>query len=208
MKLVDLKVKDYLDILKSNEPAPGGGSVSALTGAQGVSLMLMVIDLTVGRERYKEFEEVCQAARMEGLELYEEFVQAIDNDTEAYRKVSSAFKLPKETEEDNIKRGKAIADAMILATEVPLKTMEIANKTVNVLKTLVGKSNPNAASDLGVSALCLIDAVSSAWLNVKINLPSVKEEDKKLKMEETARMLLENTRKIGEEIYTEVEKGI
>ncbi len=208
MKLIDLKVNDYLDVLKSNAPAPGGGSVSALTGSQGVGLMLMVIDLTVGREKYKDFEAVCNAAKEKGAVLYKEFVEAIDNDTEAYNKVSAAFKLPKETEEDKAARSKAIADAMILATEVPLRTMELANETAKVLKTVVGNANPNAASDLGVAALCLIDSVSSAWLNVKINLPGVKDEGKKNEMEAKAKKLLEETRKLGEEIYTEIEKGI
>ncbi len=208
MKLVDLKVKDYLDVLKSNEPAPGGGSVGALTGAQGAALMLMVIDLTLGREKYKDFFNVCEEVKKEGLVLYKELVEAIDNDTEAYNKVSAAFKLPKESDEDKKKRSQAIADAMILATEVPLQTMVLANKVVKELRKVVGNTNPSASSDLGVSALCLVDAVSSAWLNVKINLSGVKDEAKRNAMEKQGKELLEETRKIGEEIYNEIEKGI
>lgn len=70
MKLVDMTVKDYLDLLKSNAPAPGGGSVSALAGAQGAGLIAMVCDLTIGKEKYADFEEGCKAAKEEALKLY------------------------------------------------------------------------------------------------------------------------------------------
>ena len=84
MKLVELTVKDYLDLLKSDAPAPGGGSVSALSAAQGIGLVAMVSDLTIGRERYADFEEGCKKAKAEAIELYAKLVEAIDKDTEAF----------------------------------------------------------------------------------------------------------------------------
>ncbi|MGN1143641.1 MAG: cyclodeaminase/cyclohydrolase family protein, partial [Anaerovoracaceae bacterium] len=93
MKLVDMKVSEYLEVLKSNAPAPGGGSASALAAAQGISLVAMVADLTIGREKYAEYEKVCIAARDEALELYGKLSAAVDKDTEAFNLVSDAFKL-------------------------------------------------------------------------------------------------------------------
>ena len=69
MKLIDMQVKEYLDVLKSDAPAPGGGSVSALAGAQGAALFMMVADLTIGKEKYADWQEVCKAAQEKGSPL-------------------------------------------------------------------------------------------------------------------------------------------
>src|SRR5665647_3266171 len=124
MKLVELKVDAYLNLLGSDAPAPGGGSVSALAGAQGIALMNMVCDLTVGKAKYAEFEEICLSAKKKGIRLIGELTEAVDEDTEAFNLVSAAFKLPKETEADKFARSKAIGEAMLAGTEVPFKTME------------------------------------------------------------------------------------
>ena len=120
-----MTVKDYLDLLKSDAPAPGGGSVSALTAAQGIGLVGMVAALTIGKERYRDFEAVCIAAKAEADALCEKLTLAIDKDTEAFNLVSAAYKLPKDTEELKAARSKAIADATLKATEVPFETLTL-----------------------------------------------------------------------------------
>ena len=179
MKLVDMKVSEYLEVLKSNAPAPGGGSASALAAAQGISLVAMVADLTIGREKYAEYEKVCIEARDEALELYGKLSAAVDKDTEAFNLVSDAFKLPKGSDEEKVARSKAIAEATLTATEVPFETLMLCAEGLKIAEKIVGKSNPNAASDLGVAALNLLTGLKGAWLNVLINLPGVKDEAKK-----------------------------
>lgn len=203
MKLVELTVKDYLDVLKSDAPAPGGGSVSALSAAQGIALVSMVSDLTIGKERYADFEEVCKKAKEEASGLYAKLVASIDKDTEAFNLVSAAFKMPKDTDENKAARSKAIADATLVATEVPFETLNLCMEALKVTETIVGKSNPNAASDLGVAALNLLAGIKGAWLNVMINLPGVKDEAAKAKFEEGAKMV-EEAEKISAEIYEKV----
>ncbi len=203
MKLVDLTVKNYLDVLKSDAPAPGGGSVSALSAAQGIALVAMVSDLTIGKAKYADFEAVCQKAKEDATELYEKLIEAIDKDTEAFNLVSAAFKLPKDTDENKAKRSKAIAEATLVATEVPFETLTLCMEALKVTKTIVGKSNPNAASDLGVAALNLLAGIKGAWLNVMINLPGVKDEAAKAKFAEGAKMV-EEAEKISAEIYEKV----
>ena len=203
MKLVDLTVKDYLDVLKSDAPAPGGGSVSALSAAQGIALVAMVSDLTIGKERYADFEEACKKAKEEATSLYGKLIEAIDKDTEAFNLVSAAFKLPKDTDENKAARSKAIAEATLVATEVPFETLSLCMEALKVTETIVGKSNPNAASDLGVAALNLLAGIKGAWLNVKINLPGVKDEAAKAKFAEGAK-LVEEAEKISAEIYEKV----
>ena len=203
MKLVDLTVKNYLDVLKSDAPAPGGGSVSALSAAQGIALVAMVSELTIGKEKYADFEESCQKAKKEATSLYEKLTEAIDKDTEAFNLVSAAFKMPKDTDENKAARSKAIAEATLFATEVPFETLTLCLEALKVTETIVGKSNPNAASDLGVAALNLLAGIKGAWLNVMINLPGVKDETAKAKFAEGAK-LVEEAEKISGEIYEKV----
>ena len=204
MKLVDLKVNEYLDVLKSDAPAPGGGSVSALAGAQGVGLFMMVADLTIGKEKYADCQEVCIAAKEKGAELYTKLFEGIDKDTEAFNLVSAAFKMPKETDEEKAARKQAIADGTLAATQVPFETMSYCYEGLKTAETMVGKSNPNAASDLGVAVLNLMAGIKGAWLNVKINLPGVKDEAKASFYEEEGRKIYSEAEEIARRLYDEV----
>ena len=175
MKLIDLKITEYMDLVKSNSPAPGGGSASALAGAQAMALAIMVCELTIGRPKYAEYEDQCLEKIDESLKILEELKELIDKDTEAYNKVASAFKMAKETEEEKEKRSKAIKEATMLATETPLRTMELSLMGMRIVSFLIGKTNNNAASDLGVAGINLYAAAKGAWLNVNINLPGTKD---------------------------------
>lgn len=208
MKLIDMKVTEYLDVLKSDAPAPGGGSVSALAGAQGVGLFMMVADLTIGKEKYADFQEVCNNAREKGMPLYEELVAAVDKDTEAFNLVSDAFKMPKDTAEQKDERSKAIQAGTLVATDVPFRTMQLGYKGLKLAKTIVGKSNPNAASDLGVAILNLKACVYGAWLNVKINLPGVKDEVKAKYFAEEGKKMYYEAGVIAEEYFNKVEASL
>lgn len=204
MKLVDMKVTEFLGVLKSDAPAPGGGSVSALSGAQGCALFMMVCDLTLGKEKYKEFEDVCINAKEKGNALYEELIASVDRDTDAFNLISAAFKMPKDTDEEKAARKKAIADGTLVATEVPFRTMELAFEGLKLAESLVGKSNPNCASDLGVGILQLKACIYGAWLNVKINLPGVKDEAKAKAFTEAGQKMYEETESIAKKAFESV----
>ena len=204
MKLVDMQVKDYLELLKSDAPAPGGGSVSALAGAQGVALFMMVADLTTSKAKLEEFHAVCAEAKEKGMPLYEELTAGIDKDTEAFNLIADAFKMPKETEEEKAARRQAIADGSLAATEVPFRNMQLAYEGLQLAQTMVGKSNPNCASDLGVAILNLRACVYGAWMNVKINLPSVKDADKAKYFEEEGLKIFHDAGSIAQKAFTDV----
>ena len=89
MKLIDLKLDEYLDILISDEPAPGGGSVSALACAQGAALISMVCDLTTAKKKYADDHELCRQIKEEAVKLYGDLKAAIDKDTDAYNLVAA-----------------------------------------------------------------------------------------------------------------------
>ena len=208
MKLVDMQVKEYLDVLKSDAPAPGGGSVSALAGAQGVGLFMMVADLTLGKEKYADYQDVCKAAKEKGMPLYEELVEGIDKDTEAFNLVAAAFKMPKGTDEEKAARKQAIADGTLVSTEVPFRTMQLGYEGLMLAKTMIGKSNPNAASDLGVAILNLTGCIKGAWLNVKINLPGVKDEAKAKYYAEEGQKMFDEADGIAHELYNQVAESL
>ena len=207
MKLVDMTMTEYLEVLESNAPAPGGGSVSALSGTQGAALVAMVADLTIGKEKYAEFEQVCKDTKDIMLKLYDELYKGIDNDTDAFNMVAAAYKLPKETDEEKATRSAEIKKANIVATEVPFKTVELCLEGLRAMKAMYGKFNPNAASDFGVAAISFMVGCYGAWLNVKINLPGVKDEALKEKFAKAYDMMKE-AEAICNEIYFGVEKDL
>lgn len=179
MKLVDLKVNEFVNEVDSKSPAPGGGSVAALAGSLSSALARMVSHLTVGKKRYRNLEEADQnkvlLAQDVLLRQKETFVELIDLDTEAFNMIMAAFKLPKETDEDKAKRKQAILEATIEAIEVPKKVVESSEIILDALEVLFQFGNPNCLSDLGVSALLLHTAIVGALMNMKINLPGLPE---------------------------------
>jgi formiminotetrahydrofolate cyclodeaminase len=175
MKLIDHTVRDFIEVLASDAPAPGGGSAAALMGAVGASLAAMVASLTLGKEKYSEFAAQTEDLRASGIRLQQRFLELIDQDTEAFNEVSAAYKLPKATDaEKEVRRG-AIELALQNATRTPFAMMETASDCLRLVAGAVGKTNASAASDLGVAAYSLRAAVQGAWLNVLINIGGIKD---------------------------------
>ena len=208
MKLKEMRINDYLDILKTDAPAPGGGGVAGLTAAQGIALTLMVLELTLGREKYKEYEDENQKVYKKSKELYEKLCDAADNDREAFMKLSEAYKLPRETEEEKAERKKVIGKMSVGATQSPYEVIELCYEAAVETAKLVGKSNQMASSDLGVAAANFVAASKSAWLNVKINLPYITDIKKKEFFEKNSINLLEKIEEVSNKIYIDVEKNI
>ncbi|MCL2573163.1 MAG: cyclodeaminase/cyclohydrolase family protein [Defluviitaleaceae bacterium] len=177
MKLTDMKLHEFCAALASKEPAPGGGSASANMAAMGISLLGMVANLTVGKKKYAEHEELMQGIISEADKLREQLVEAIDRDTEAYNGVSAVFAMPKETDEEKVARSAAMQAALKVATQVPYEVMGLCHAALALAGKAVGKANSNAASDLGVAAHALQAGLHGAWMNVLINLGGLKDEE-------------------------------
>lgn len=177
MKLIDMTVSEYLADLASDSPAPGGGSAAALCGAQGAGLAAMVASFTIGRKKFAEFEENAIAVRDAELALTEKLKAQIDRDTEAFNLVAAAFKLPKATDEEKAARSAAIQAGTLVSTEVPFETMVLALEALKTAEKLLTGFNDGAASDLGVAAWNLLTCAKGAWLNVCINIGSLKDRE-------------------------------
>jgi formiminotetrahydrofolate cyclodeaminase len=171
--LVALSVSDFSAALASDAPAPGGGSAAAATGASGASLLAMVVRLTLGKEKYRaswqELEPL--ASRLEETRV--RLLQLVDEDTKAFDAVVAARRLPKDTPENAALRTRAVDEANLLATTVPMQTAFFAHEALKTAPSVLEKGNPNAASDAWVAALLLHGAALGALANVRINLPGV-----------------------------------
>ena len=161
-----LTVDEYLKRLASRSATPGGGAAAALTSAQGAALVMMVANLTIGKKGYEEFEELNKDILGEAEVLLGSLTEGIDNDADAFGKLSAAYALPK----DNENRAAEIASASVLAAEAPLMVMEDSIAALRLAAKLKGRSNKNLESDIYVAALCLYAGIKSAKINVDENL--------------------------------------
>jgi glutamate formiminotransferase/formiminotetrahydrofolate cyclodeaminase len=168
-RLVSMSVRDFVNETASDSAAPGGGSISALTGAMGAALGTMVANLSAIKKGWEDRLEEFSPWAAEGQQLKDKLVALVDEDTRAFDAIMSAFGLPKDTPEQVAERKQAIQDASKYATEVPFRTMQTAFDCLPLLKQMAEHGNPNSLSDVGVGALCIKTAVRGAWLNVLIN---------------------------------------
>jgi formiminotetrahydrofolate cyclodeaminase len=164
----------FLEELASSSPTPGGGSVAALSGALGASLVSMVCNLTIGKKKYVDVEADMRAVLKESEALRLELERLIDEDANAFDNVMSALKMPKETEEQKSLRKEALEKSMVEAATVPLAVMERCVRVAEIATVAAQKGNVNAVSDAGVAALLARAGTHSARLNVQINLPGIR----------------------------------
>lgn len=204
MELSALTLKDFTSLLASDAPAPGGGSAAALYGAFGAALDSMVCSLTVGRKKYAELEAFAYEMEVKAKNLKDRFLAAMENDTAVFTSFSKTLSLPKETEDEKAARAAAIQEALVHCTESPLTVMELSLEALELTKLLPGKTNPTASSDIGVAALSLRACVQSAWLNVVINLNSLKDEILIEHFRQKGISILEKALPLSDEIYQSV----
>ena len=174
--LTNLTVNEFVKTVASDAPAPGGGSVAAVTAAQGIALTKMVTLLTIGKKKYAEHEALMQEISTQADALTAKLMDLVNKDTEAYNDVSAVFAMPKVTDEEKAARSAAMQNSLKAAAIVPFEVMQACLEALKITEKAIGKSNTNAASDLGVAALNLGSGAMGAWLNVKINLSGIKDE--------------------------------
>ena len=188
MELRKLTVEGFINETASSSPAPGGGSIAALNAASSAALITMVTNLTLGKEKYAAVEGDMKEVAAKAGALKDDFLALIDEDSNAFNKIMAAFKLPKDTDEAKKARSAAIQDATKGAALVPFKVGQKANELFALAEEVITKGNQNAITDGAVAAMNARAAVRGAFLNVKINLGSIKDglfvEDLQKKMAE------------------------
>ncbi len=174
-KLVNMSLTDFAYETSSESPAPGGGSISAYMGAIGVSLGMMVANLSAHKrgwdDRWEEFSDWAE----KGKNYQDALLKMVDEDTNAFNKIMDAFALPKKSDEDKAIRSQAIQDATKYAIEVPYKVMELCYGAMEVMLAMAAIGNPNSVTDAAVGAIAARGGVLGAFLNVKINASGLKD---------------------------------
>lgn len=160
---------DFLNQLADGTPAPGGGSASAYSGAAGAALVSMVARLTIGKKKYSAVEDTMKGILEEAEALRQALTQAIDEDAGAFEEVMKAYKLPKESEEQQVARQQEIEAAMTHATQVPLEAARKAVKVLFLAEKVINEGNLNAISDGAAGSAMAIAALTGAGYNVRIN---------------------------------------
>ncbi len=179
-----MSVTDFVDELSFDSPAPGGGSIAALCGALSAGLAAMVANLTTKKLTFKKLSDKKKAKReimlplaVKAQEIKDKLLVLIDTDTESFDNLMRAMQLPKDTEDEKLKRLNAIEETSQQATLVPLDTMKLAWAAIKCSQTVVEKGLKNARSDAGVAALAGLTAVKGAYMNVLINLQGINDKD-------------------------------
>ena len=165
----------YCDALGSKLPTPGGGGASAVAGAFGCSLGLMVISFTLGKKRYADVEEDLKNDQKQLLLLREDFYRLAEEDEKVFAPLARTYKLPENTEEEKAIKAEAMEKALYEAAEVPLETMKKALEALKIVEDVAEKGSRMAISDAGVAGDYLTAALKGSSLNVLINARSMQD---------------------------------
>lgn len=203
--LTKLDIESFTDELGSSSPAPGGGSVAALAGSIAASLTSMVGNLTYKKKDYKDHWEEAENLAFEAFKLKDQLVTLINEDTEAFNNLMSAYKLPDKTNEEKEIKEHAINEAIKGAIIIPLKVMQYCNEIVPLLIRMSEIGNKNAISDIAVGILSCITGLKGAYYNILINFKELKDETFKKDIEKTANEILKNSLEKLEKKLKEIE---
>jgi len=196
--------KDFIDVLASSAPIPGGGGASALVGAIGVALGNMVGSLTVGKKCYVDVEEDIIRCKKEADEITKRLLELVAKDAEVFEPLSKAYSLPKSTPEELAKKEEVMAVVLKDACEVPLEIMKTCARGLDLMKEFAEKGSRIALSDAGVGATLLKSALQGASLNIYINTKSMKDRVLAQQLNDETDSLRKTYEKKADEIFENV----
>ena len=174
-EIKDQSIQTFLDELASKSATPGGGSVSALLGAQSAALTSMVCNLTIGKPKYAEVDAEMQVLLQKSEALREKLTDLIKADVDVFNRLMAAYGLPKETDEEKVARTEAIQTVLKAATEVPLDCARACAEAIELSRCAANKGNLGVISDAGAAVMAGYGGLKSAALNVYINTGSLKD---------------------------------
>lgn len=206
MELSQKTCTDFVEALASKSAVPGGGGAAALVGAIGMALGSMICNLTLGKKRYKEYEETIENILKKAAGLEKDLLQMIDDDAKNFLPLSKAYGIKANTEEEKKKREEVLEKALKGACEVPIKIVKACYDSIKLHEELVDKGSRLAISDVGVGVQCLRAALISGQLNIVININSIKDIDYVNKVKEETEVLVIEGIRIADEVYRKVEK--
>ena len=199
---------EFVAVLATKAPVPGGGGASALVGALGTALGNMVGSLTVGKKKYADVEAEIKALQAKSDQLQSELLHLIERDAEVFEPLSKAYGLPKNTEEEKAEKARIMEAALKEACSVPMKIMEKCCEAIDVIEIFAKKGSVIAISDAGVGAAFLKVALEGASLNVFINTKSMADREYAEALNAKADQMLDVYTKKAAEIFESVKERL
>ena len=206
--LTSLTISNFIDELSSDSMAPGGGSVSALSAALSAGLTSMVANLTFGKKGYERSSKKMKDISIMAQELKVHLLGLVEADTDAFNNYISALRLPKKRDNEILVRLKAIEEAAKAITLVPLDTLRLCGEIITLAETVLKRGNKNALSDAFVGVSQANTAGEGAYLNIRINLPEVKDKDFVSKVLKEADLLIDEISKTHKRLFAYVRKNV
>ncbi len=207
-RLIDLTCKGFAQETASESTAPGGGSISAYMGSLGAALGTMVANLSAHKAGWDHRWEYFAEWAEKGQKIMDEMLYLVDEDTNSFKMIIDAFGLPKTTEAEKQARSNAIQNATLYATEIPLRTMQVAFSAFDISEAMVKEGIPSSVSDAGVGALALRAAIFGGYMNVKINSHELKDRELANRLVKEAQEIMDKTTEREKEITSLVFKTL
>ena len=200
MDFTQKSCREFVEVLASNAPVPGGGGAAALVGALGTALGNMVGSLTVGKKKYADVEAEIIALKAKCDALQKDLLDQVPADAVGFEPIAKAYGIPK----DNPDRDRILEEATIVACQVPMKIMELCCESIEAISVFAAKGSRLAVSDAGCGAVCCKAALQSASLNVFINTKSLKNRELAEELNAKANGMLDKYCAMADEIFAGV----
>ena len=204
MKSTMASCEEFVTLLASDAPAPGGGGAAALVGALGTALGNMVGSLTVGKAKYAEVEGEILELKQTADEIQESLIALVTKDAEVFLPLSKAYGLPKASEEEQAHKAQVMEACLLECAQVPLEIMHFCGSALKMLERMEQIGSTIAISDVGCGALSLKAALLSADLNVRVNTMLMKERNTAEQLNSDADELLATYAPLADEVYRKV----
>ena len=207
-ELVNKRTFDFIDEVSRDTPAPGGGSVAALSGALGAALGTMVVNLSISKAGFEDKKIKLNKIAIEGQKFKDALVKAIDEDTNAFDQVIKAMRMPKDTDNDKEKRKVAMETGYKIATKIPLNTVKECRNALKICSEISKLMDDEMASDVGSGALMAKAGAEDAAYNVKINLRHINDKTFLDNTTKELSELLKECQNIADKVQERVEKSL
>lgn len=203
MDFANASCREFVTVLASNAPVPGGGGASALVAAIGTALGNMVGSLTVGKKKYADVEAEIIALKAKCDQLQQDLLDQIAADAKGFEPLAKAYGIPK----DDPNRDQILEEATLVACQVPMKIMELCCQAIEAIAVFAAKGSRLAVSDAGCGAVCVKGALQAASLNVFINTKTLKNRQAAEEMNAKCLGMLDKYGAMADEIFETVKAG-
>ena len=203
MDFAQASCTEFVTVLASNAPVPGGGGASALVGAIGTALGNMVGSLTVGKKKYADVEAEIITLKGKCDRLQKDLLDQIALDAKGFEPLAKAYGIPK----DDPNRDRILEDATMVACQVPMKIMELCCESLDAIAVFAEKGSRLAVSDAGCGAVCVKAALQAASLNVFINTKTLKNREAAEEMNKKCLDMLDKYGALADKIFETVKSG-